>query len=130
VPVGILILQDSGRTSVQVNRYGASCSATALRRAARAAARSAAACACSRASASSAPTSTAAGRARARAHGRGFEAQLVRGDGERRDVMIIGDAAARRGGEVRGGIAAIVDISERKNAETRQQVLLTSCSTG
>ena len=54
----------------------------------------------------------------------GFEAQLVRSGGERRDVMIMATPLLDDVGVVRGGIAAIVDISERKNAETRQQVLL------
>jgi two-component system CheB/CheR fusion protein len=53
-----------------------------------------------------------------------FEGQLLRSDGERRDVMIISTPLRHEGGAVRGGIAAIVDISERKHAEERQQVLL------
>jgi two-component system CheB/CheR fusion protein len=53
-----------------------------------------------------------------------FEGQLLRSDGQRLDVMINSAPLLGDDGKVRGGIAAIVDISERKNAETRQQVLL------
>jgi two-component system CheB/CheR fusion protein len=53
-----------------------------------------------------------------------FEGQLLRPDGDKRDVMITSTPLFDEGGKVRGGIAAIVDISERKNAEARQQVLL------
>jgi two-component system CheB/CheR fusion protein len=53
-----------------------------------------------------------------------FEGQLLRPNGERRDVMITSTPLFDERGKVRGGIAAIVDISERKNAEARQQVLL------
>jgi two-component system CheB/CheR fusion protein len=53
-----------------------------------------------------------------------FEGQLVRADGSRRDVMILSTALPGEAGDVRGGIAAIVDISDRKAAEARQQVLL------
>jgi two-component system CheB/CheR fusion protein len=53
-----------------------------------------------------------------------FEGQLLRPDGERRDVMITSTPLLDEAGKVRGGIAAIADISERKNAEARQQVLL------
>ncbi|WP_170920907.1 CheR family methyltransferase [Enhydrobacter aerosaccus] len=53
-----------------------------------------------------------------------FEGQLLRPDGERRDVMITSTPLFDDAGKTRGGIAAIVDISERKNAEARQQILL------
>jgi two-component system CheB/CheR fusion protein len=53
-----------------------------------------------------------------------FEAVLLRPDGERRDVMITATPLLDEAGKVRGGIAAVVDISERKHAEARQQVLL------
>jgi two-component system CheB/CheR fusion protein len=53
-----------------------------------------------------------------------FEGQLLRGDGERRDVMLTATPLFDEGGKARGAIAAIVDISERKKAEARQQVLL------
>jgi len=53
-----------------------------------------------------------------------FEGQLLRADGQRLDVMINSAPLLGDDGKVRGGIAAIVDISERKDAEARQQVLL------
>jgi two-component system CheB/CheR fusion protein len=53
-----------------------------------------------------------------------FEGQLLRADGTRRDVMITSTPLFEESGKVRGAIAAIVDISDRKNAEARQQVLL------
>jgi two-component system CheB/CheR fusion protein len=53
-----------------------------------------------------------------------FEGQLLRSDGDRRDVIITSTPLLDDTGKVSGGIAAIVDISERKNAEARQQVLL------
>jgi two-component system CheB/CheR fusion protein len=53
-----------------------------------------------------------------------FEGRLLRSDGEQRDVMITSTPLFEEGGKVRGAIAAIVDISERKHAEARQQVLL------
>jgi two-component system CheB/CheR fusion protein len=53
-----------------------------------------------------------------------FEGRLLRSDGSTREVMILSSPLLHEGGEVRGGIAAIVDISERKAAEARQQVLL------
>ena len=53
-----------------------------------------------------------------------FEGQLLRSDGERRDIMITSTPLFEEDGKVRGAIAAIVDISERKHAEARQQVLL------
>jgi two-component system CheB/CheR fusion protein len=54
----------------------------------------------------------------------GFEAALVRGDGERCDVMITATPLLDEAGKVRGGIAAIADITERTVAEARQQELL------
>jgi two-component system CheB/CheR fusion protein len=53
-----------------------------------------------------------------------FEGELLRPDGTRLDVMINSTPLLDEDGKVRGGIAAIVDISERKHAEARQQVLL------
>jgi two-component system CheB/CheR fusion protein len=53
-----------------------------------------------------------------------FETLLLRPDGERRDVMVTATPLLDEAGKVRGGIAAVVDISERKHSEARQQVLL------
>ncbi len=53
-----------------------------------------------------------------------FEGQLLRPDGERRDLVVTATPLLDDAGQVRGGIAAIADISERKSAEARQQVLL------
>jgi two-component system CheB/CheR fusion protein len=53
-----------------------------------------------------------------------FEGELLRPDGTRLDVMINSTPLLDEDGKVRGGIAAVVDISERKHAEARQQVLL------
>ena len=51
-----------------------------------------------------------------------FESQLLRPDGERRDVMVTATPLLDEAGKVRGGIAAVVDISERKHAEARQMI--------
>ncbi len=53
-----------------------------------------------------------------------FEGQLLRTDGKLIDVMINSAPLVAEDGKVHGGIAAIVDISERKQAEARQQALL------
>jgi two-component system CheB/CheR fusion protein len=54
----------------------------------------------------------------------GFEGQIVRADGRRVDVLISATALFDDGGKVSGGIAAILDISERRAAEAHQQILL------
>ncbi|MGE0577733.1 chemotaxis protein CheB [Reyranella sp.] len=54
----------------------------------------------------------------------GFEGQILRADGSRADVLISATALLGESGEVSGGIAAILDISERRAAEARQQILL------
>ncbi|MBX3501067.1 MAG: PAS domain-containing protein [Alphaproteobacteria bacterium] len=54
----------------------------------------------------------------------GFEGHLVRADGSRVDVMMSATPLFGEAGQVRGGIAALVDISERKAAEAHQRVLL------
>jgi two-component system CheB/CheR fusion protein len=53
-----------------------------------------------------------------------FEGSLLRADGARIDVMINSSPLIGEDGRARGAIAAIVDITERKGAEARQQVLL------
>src|SRR5260370_7874162 len=53
-----------------------------------------------------------------------FEGRLLRADGELLDVMINTAPLVAEGGKAHGSIAAIVDISERKRAEERQQVLV------
>jgi two-component system CheB/CheR fusion protein len=53
-----------------------------------------------------------------------FEGQLLRPDGSRLDVMVLSSPLRHDSGEVRGSLSAIVDISEAKSAETRQQELL------
>jgi two-component system CheB/CheR fusion protein len=53
-----------------------------------------------------------------------FEGQLLRPDGSRVDVMMTATPLFDEGAKVRGAIAAIMDISERKRAEAQQQVLL------
>jgi two-component system CheB/CheR fusion protein len=53
-----------------------------------------------------------------------FEAVLLRPDGQRVDVMMSALPLFNEDGKVRGGIAVILDISERKRGETQQQVLL------
>ena len=53
-----------------------------------------------------------------------FEGQLLRPDGSRVDVMMSATPLSDESGKVRGAIAAIVDISERKRAEAQQQLLL------
>ena len=54
----------------------------------------------------------------------GFEGKLVRADGSRVDVMVSATPLFDEAGNVRGAIAVLLDISERKAAETHQQVLL------
>jgi two-component system CheB/CheR fusion protein len=126
VPVGILILRDGGEADdVQVNRYGAQLLGDGVRGDADAARR------LSRTirlfqgdrelGADEHPLQLAIRTGRLVPN---FEGQLLRADGERRDVMITSTPLFEEGGKVRGAIAAIVDISDRKNAEARQQVLL------
>lgn len=54
----------------------------------------------------------------------GFEGEIARADGSRVEVMIEATGLFDESGEVRGGIVAILDISERRAAEAHQQVLL------
>jgi len=53
-----------------------------------------------------------------------FEADLLRTDGRRTNVMMSATPMFDEQGKVRGGIAAILDITERRTAEAHQQVLL------
>jgi two-component system CheB/CheR fusion protein len=53
-----------------------------------------------------------------------FEGRLLRADGELVDVMINTAPLVAEDGKAHGGIAAIVDMSERKRAEERRQVLV------
>jgi two-component system CheB/CheR fusion protein len=53
-----------------------------------------------------------------------FDGQLLRPDGEWRDIMITSTPLFDELGMVRGSIAAIVDRTDAKYAEVRQQVLL------
>jgi two-component system CheB/CheR fusion protein len=52
-----------------------------------------------------------------------FEGQILRADGSRVEVMISATPLFDDQNKVRGGIAALVDISERKRGEAHQQVL-------
>jgi two-component system CheB/CheR fusion protein len=54
----------------------------------------------------------------------GFEGELLRGDGSRVSILMSATPMFAEDGRARGGIAGIVDISERKTAEAHQQVLL------
>ncbi|WP_395020130.1 CheR family methyltransferase [Dongia sp.] len=123
VPVGILMMEDSRTGAVRVNRYGAqllgeSGSGDALR-----------------------PVSTSLRILHQNQDVRldeqplqksvgsgepiaGYEAVLVRPDGSRADVLMSATPLANDEGKVRGGIAVILDISERKRGELQQQVLL------
>src|SRR5262249_47730982 len=127
VPVGILILQDSQRADeIRVNRYGADLLADGLRgpegERPRLTSRGMRLFQGERElGVDEQPLQVASRSGRAVAN---FEGQLIRPDGERRDVMMTATPLFDHTGKVRGGIAAIVDISERKNAEARQQVLL------
>ena len=126
VPVGILILDDIHRTQeVQVNRYGAQLMGDGANGAGggglRRLTRSVRLFLENRElSLEELPLQLAARSGRPVAS---FEAQLLRADGERRDIMIFATPSFEEG-KVNGAIAAIVDISESKNAEARQQVLL------
>jgi len=53
-----------------------------------------------------------------------FEGQVLRADGTRIDVMMSAAPLFEENGKVRGGIAVLLDISERKRSEAQQQVLL------
>ena len=53
-----------------------------------------------------------------------FEAQIQRTDGRRVEVMMSATPMLDDQGKVRGGIAAILDITERRTAEAHQQILL------
>jgi two-component system CheB/CheR fusion protein len=53
-----------------------------------------------------------------------FEAQIQRTDGKRVEVMMSATPMLDDQGKVRGGIAAILDITERRAAEAHQQILL------
>jgi len=53
-----------------------------------------------------------------------IECRLLRTDGSTVDVMMSATPLRDTRGAVRGGIAALVDISEQKRAEAHQQVLL------
>jgi two-component system CheB/CheR fusion protein len=54
----------------------------------------------------------------------GFEGQILRPDGSRVDVLMMATPLLDEQRRPRGGIAALVDISERKRGEAHQQVLL------
>jgi two-component system CheB/CheR fusion protein len=54
----------------------------------------------------------------------GFEGEVLRADGSRFDALISATPLMGDDGSVRGGIAAILDISERKRSEAQQEVLL------
>ncbi|HEU5094527.1 MAG TPA: PAS domain-containing protein, partial [Reyranella sp.] len=54
----------------------------------------------------------------------GFEGQILRPDGSRVDVLMMATPLLDEERRPRGGIAALVDISERKRGEAHQQVLL------
>ena len=54
----------------------------------------------------------------------GFEGKLARADGSRVDALVSATPLFDEAGNVRGAIAVVLDISERKAAETHQQVLL------
>jgi two-component system CheB/CheR fusion protein len=54
----------------------------------------------------------------------GFEGEVLRNDGTRFDAMIGATPLFTDDGKVRGAIAAILDISDRKRFEAQQQVLL------
>ncbi|GIK98863.1 MAG: chemotaxis methyltransferase [Alphaproteobacteria bacterium] len=53
-----------------------------------------------------------------------FEGQLEQRDGSRIDVMISATPLFDEAGKPRGAIASIVDITERKKSEARQQLLM------
>jgi two-component system CheB/CheR fusion protein len=53
-----------------------------------------------------------------------FEGELIRPDGSSIAVMITATPLFEESGKVRGAIAAIIDISDRKRADAQQQVLL------
>ncbi|WP_084508259.1 CheR family methyltransferase [Mesorhizobium sp. WSM3224] len=54
----------------------------------------------------------------------GYEARIARADGARFDVMISANPLFDESGKVRGAIAALVDISNHKEAERSQERLL------
>lgn len=53
-----------------------------------------------------------------------FEGHVMRSDGSKADVIISATPLFAESGSVRGGIAALIDITERKRGEAQKQVLL------
>src|SRR5262249_57115249 len=53
-----------------------------------------------------------------------FEAHIQRNDGTRFEAMMSATPLLNDNGKSRGAIAAILDITERRAAEARQQILL------
>jgi len=53
-----------------------------------------------------------------------YEGVLVRPDGSRSDILMSATPLLGEEGQVRGALAAILDISERKRSDAQQQILL------
>lgn len=126
LPVGILIVEDSGGDRVRINRYGAQLlgesgeggdgagirpATTALRvfQGER------------ELQPDEQPLQRAAQSGQAVA---AFEAHILRSDGTRFEAMMSATPLLDDHGKARGAIAAILDITERRAAEAHQQVLL------
>jgi two-component system CheB/CheR fusion protein len=127
LPVGILILQDGQRMGdIRVNRYGAQLLGDGVHGADGGALRLTTRSLRLFQGDRELPAEEQPLQVAARSGGpvANFEGQLLRSDGERRDLMITSTPLLDEAGKSRGAIAAIVDISERKHAEARQQVLL------
>lgn len=123
VPVGILIDEDGGVESARVNRYGSELLGRKhdkdklisipldlhLRRGG------------ARIEPHDQPLAMAAQSGQAVTS---FEGQIERGDGSRTEILMSANPLFDDAGSVRGAIAAIMDISERKQAEAHQEMLL------
>ena len=126
LPVGILIIEDDHTNQVRLNRYGAQLlgengqggEGTGLRQVKTA-------LRVFKGERELGPTEQPLYRA---AHSGqavpAFEADLLRTDGRRINVMMSATPMFDEQGKVRGGIAAILDITERRAAEAHQQILL------
>ena len=123
VPVGILITEDNRSEQARVNRYGAQLLGTAVEGDGPRPVASVLPLMQEehRLTAEEQPLQRAA---RAGEAVPSFEGQLLRANGSRVDVMMSATPLFDENGKVRGAIAAIVDISERKRAEAQQQALL------
>jgi two-component system CheB/CheR fusion protein len=128
VPIGILIAEDAQARSVRANRYAATLIGDALAPTGKQAGTLAAAsqplrliCKGKEVPSDEQPLALASRKGEAIS---GQEAQVLRGDGSRIDVLVSAAPLFDETGKARGAIAGIVDITRRKRDETHQIMLL------